>query len=442
MYSETRRQIVHIAMSAFALLLRWLTWWQAALFALAALAFNALVLPRAGGALLSRPADATRGYPLGILVYPLSVLLLVLAFPRRPDIAAAAWGILAWGDGCATLVGRAAGRHRLAWNRDKSVEGTAAFFLSASIAGVALAWWTAPAITPAPPLLFVVGAPVVAALAAALAETIPIRLDDNFTVPAVAGATLWGLSLVSPNAWSAAWPMVFARLVPALAINTVAALVGWRAGTVRLSGMIAGWVIGVVIYACTGPMGWLLLFAAFLVAAVASRLGLRRKSLLGIAEERGGRRGGGNAFANTGVAAVVSLIAVLTPYQDAALLALVAALTAGGSDTVASEIGKAWGGKTYLITTLSQVRPGTPGAMSFEGTAAGLIAALALAALGASLGLVPAGAIWAAVAGAVAGSLVESALGATLEAPGIVNNDVLNFINTSTAAILAVVIAG
>ena len=36
--------------------------------------------------------------------------------------------------------------------------------------------------------------------------------------------------------------------------------------------------------------------------------------------------------------------------------------------------------------------------------------------------------------GATAGSLLESWLGATLEAPGILNNDMLNFINTAAAA--------
>ena len=48
----------------------------------------------------------------------------------------------------------------------------------------------------------------------------------------------------------------------------------------------------------------------FAAAAVTSRLGLRRKALLGIAEERGGRRGAGNAIANTGVAAVAALLGV------------------------------------------------------------------------------------------------------------------------------------
>jgi uncharacterized protein (TIGR00297 family) len=184
-----------------------------------------------------------------------------------------------------------------------------------------------------------------------------------------------------------------------------------------------------------------LLFATFIVASVTSRLGLKRKVLLGIAEERGGRRGAGNAIANCGVAAVAAIVAATTPYRREALLALVAALTAGGSDTVASEIGKAWGRSTFLITTFSRVKPGTAGAMSLEGTAAGLVAALALAAIGVAFELIPASATVAVVVGATAGALVESALGATLEGPGILNNDMLNFINTAVAAVVALALA-
>ncbi len=442
MNAETARQLLHVAMGAFALLLRVLTWWEAAGLAALALLFNWLVLPRIGGSRISRPAEIIRGYPIGILVYPLSVLLLVVAFPRRPDIAASAWGIMACGDGLATIIGRRFGRHPLPWNHEKTLEGSVSFVVAGGAAAWLLSWWTSPAVSPPPPGWFILAGPLLAAVTAGLVESIPIRLDDNFSVPAIAAATLWGMSLVDPTAWFASYPVIAGRLWPAVAINGVAAFTGWRAGTVRPSGMVAGWCIGVVIYACAGPMGWLLLAATFLAATLSSHLGLKRKALLGIAEDRGGRRGGANAFANTGVAAIAALVAVLTPYHDAALLALVAALTAGGSDTIASEIGKAWGSKTYLITSFAQVRPGTPGAMSIEGTAAGIVGALALAALGVGAGLIPSSAIWAVVGGAMAGSAVESALGATLEAPGILNNDVLNFINTSTAVILAVAIAG
>jgi uncharacterized protein (TIGR00297 family) len=440
MFSETARQIVHISMGVFALLLRVLTWRQAALCALAALLFNAVVLPRAGGRTIVRPADASRGYPFGILIYPVSVLFLILAFPARLDIAASAWGILAVGDGTATLAGRRWGRHRLAWNPDKSVEGLLAFIAAGGAAAMFLAWWTAPAITPPPALAFTVVAPVLAAIAAGLVETVPIALDDNVSVPATAGAVLWLCSLVTAGAWAGSADAVAANLLPALVVNTVAATGGWLLRTVRLSGMLAGWAIGVAVFASLGAPGWGLLFLTFLTATVTSRLGLKKKALLGIAEERGGRRGGGNAFANTGLAAIAAVAAASTPFREASRVAFVAALATGGGDTVASEIGKAWGGRTYLPTTLSAVRPGTPGAVSFEGTAAGILGALALAACGALLGLIPAWTVWAVVAGAIAGSAVESALSATLESARIVNNDVLNFVNTATGAIVALVI--
>src|SRR5262249_53323465 len=293
---------------------------------------------------------------------------------------------------------------------------------------------------PLPPLAFTIAAPLAAAVAAGFVETIPVQLDDNLSVPAAAGAVLWLGSLIDEGAWSASRSAVVAALPWALALNGVAAWLGYRAQTVSLSGLVGGFAVGTLIYLGGGAGAWLLLFATFLAAAVTSRLGLKRKMVLGIAEERGGRRGAGNAIANCGVASAAALAAMTTPHASAALVALVASLVAGGSDTVASEIGKAWGRSTFLVTSFGRVRPGTPGAMSLEGTAAGLTAAFALAAIGAATGLIPASAILAVVVAATAGALVESALAATLEGRGILNNDMLNFINTAVAATIAVAI--
>ncbi|HEY3382754.1 MAG TPA: DUF92 domain-containing protein [Vicinamibacterales bacterium] len=440
-FSETRRQTLHMSMAAFALLLRFLTWWQAALCAVVAFLFNLFVLPRLAQTALYRPGDAARGYPLGILFYPLSVLLLILAFPRRPDVVAAAWGILAFGDGFATIVGTRRRRRALPWNPDKTVAGSVAFMVAGSVAGIALAWWTRPAVAPLPPLLFTIGAPILAAVAAGLVESLPVRLDDNISVPITAGIVLGGLALITPESCTAARTWLPQGLLYATLVNVPIAALGWRARTVNGAGAVIGAIIGVTIFACAGPAGWLLLFASFLAAIVSTRLGVKRKSVLGIAEERGGRRGPGNAIANTGLAAFAAVIAGLSPYREGALLVMVAALTAGASDTVASEIGKAWGTRTYLFPTFTRVRPGTSGAISLEGTGAGLVAALALAALGLSLGLVKGNGLWFAAIGATAGSFVESSLGATLESSGTLNNDMLNFINTALAAAFAVALA-
>jgi uncharacterized protein (TIGR00297 family) len=429
-----------MAFGAAALLLRYLSWWQAALVAIAAVAFNVLILPRAG-AMLYRPSDRIRRYSGGIVFYPIAVLLLILTFPWRLDIAAAAWGILAVGDGMSTLVGQRFGRRRIPWNSEKSIAGSFALFFFGGLAGACLAWWCRPAAIPVPSLWFSLGAPFVAAFVAAFVETIPIRLDDNLSVPASAAVVLWALSMVSGTlAWSAA-TAAGGSILPAAVVNGLAAWAGLRAGTVTLAGAVGGAVIGTVIAMSAGWAGWTLLLVTFLAAVVSSRLGLRRKTLLGIAEGRGGRRGAGNAIANTGFAAAAAMMSVLTPAREPALLAFAAALAAGASDTIASEIGKAWGRRTYLVSSFRPVPPGTSGAMSREGTVAGLAAAVLLAAAASALGLTPWSALIPVVLGATIGSLCESLLGATLEDPGIVNNDVLNFLNTAIAATAAILIS-
>lgn len=441
-FSEHARQTVHISMGAFALLLRYLTWWEAAIMSGLALFFNVHTLPRIGGVRLFRPSEIARGTPPGIILYPFSVTLLLLLFPGRLDIVAAAWGILAVGDGMATVVGTLVGGPRIPWNRHKTVAGSVALAVLGGAAGAFLAWWCRERIVPSPYFWYSLGVPFIAAVAAAAVETIPVRLDDNVSVPATAAGVMWVFSLVSEDLAAALWQSARLSLPLALGLNVAAAAAGYAARTVSLSGAVCGAVIGTAIFVFMGLEGWILLMTAFLAAAVTSRVGLRRKVRLGIAEERGGRRGAGNAIANTGVATVAALMAVLTYAHDTSSVAFVAALTAGSSDTIASEIGKAWGRSTWLLTSLRRVPPGTSGAISLEGSVAGLLGACAFAGAGVGLDLIPASAVLPVIAGATVGSLVESALGATLEAPGVLNNDLLNFINTGVAAATAVLLAG
>jgi uncharacterized protein (TIGR00297 family) len=428
------RKALHIAMGSLALLLRYLSWRQAAALAASAIAFNAFVLPRLTGDRLHRDHDRRRGYAPGILLYPLSVLGLILCFPSRPDIAAAAWGIMAAGDGMAGLVGEAAGTVRVPWNPRKSLAGSAAFVVFGALTGSGLAWWCRPALVPPPYLWFTIAVPIVAAVAAAAVETLPIGLDDNVSVPAAAAAVLWAGSYVSPDLAAEALAQALQRLPAGLLLNAGAAVLAWRARSVSVSGAVAGTILGVIIFCTTAWAGWFLLMATFGAAAVTSRMGWRRKVLLGIEEARGGRRGAGNAIANTGVAAAAAVLGVTSYFGGTAFVACAAALAAGGSDTVASEIGKAWGRRTVLPPSFRAVPPGTPGALSLEGTAAGVGGAVVLAAVAAAAGLTGAADVPVVVAGATAGSLAESLLGATLEPRGILDNDVLNFLNTAIAA--------
>src|SRR5215510_8449969 len=122
---ELKRKVVHVAVGGFAFLLRYMEWPHAVAMAAGAFLHNWLLLPRYGGKALWREEEQARGYARGILLYPLAVLALVLFFHDDLWMAAALWGILAFGDGMASLVGQAVGGPRLPWNERKGWAGLA-----------------------------------------------------------------------------------------------------------------------------------------------------------------------------------------------------------------------------------------------------------------------------------------------------------------------------
>ena len=122
-------------------------------------------------------------------------------------------------------------------------------------------------------------------------------------------------------------------------------------------------------------------------------------------------------------------------------VAYAAAVAAAAADTCSSEIGKAYGRRTFLITNLRPAVPGTEGAVSLEGTMAGVVGSAVVAAFGAGLGLYDGPlALVVALAGLL-GSLAESVLGTVAEKRGWLDNDLLNAVNTAIGAALVVMMA-
>ena len=112
------------------------------------------------------------------------------------------------------------------------------------------------------------------------------------------------------------------------------------------------------------------------------------------------------------------------------------------SDTTASEVGKAYGKRTFLITTLKPVSPGTEGAVSLEGTLAGIIASAVIAVVAYIVGLISViGIIYCMISALIATNL-ESVIGATLqENLEWMTNEIVNIINTLIGAVAAILLA-
>lgn len=174
------------------------------------------------------------------------------------------------------------------------------------------------------------------------------------------------------------------------------------------------------------------LLGLFVLTWAATRLGRRRKEKLGVAEGRRGRRAS-QVAANLGFAGMVAAGSFVGRGVEVVFLA---ALVEATGDTVSSEIGQVVDSKVFLLTSSRRVEAGTDGGVSLWGTATGVLAGAAVAAIGMwSLQLTQKEGL-AAFAGGVAGVFFDSFLGATVERRGILGNDLVNFLSTVFAGLL------
>ncbi|MDE1175433.1 MAG: DUF92 domain-containing protein [Edaphobacter sp.] len=228
--------------------------------------------------------------------------------------------------------------------------------------------------------------------------------------------------------------------IPA-AISVVFGAIVWSLRAATPGGIAAGTLICFVLIeprpaAATGApqtsyAGLIALIVLFLLSFAATRFGRSRKEARGLAEGRRGRQAS-QIVANLGAAALFA--AAGSP------VGCIAALAEAAADTNSSEIGQALGGPVRMITTWQTVPPGTDGGITIRGTMAGILAAIVVAALS-TIGhttwhqrIIICLAAW-------LGLFFDSLLGATVERKGWLGNDLVNFLSTVAAALIAVALS-
>ena len=448
--AEWRRKALHAGMGFFALTLRWLDWRMAAALAVAALVFNLLAMPRIGRGGYRDPAKV---HDSGIVAYPSMVLVLILLFRYELSAAAALWGMMAFGDPAATVVGRLLKGPRLPWNPKKTWSGLSAYVLVGTAAAAGLWLWTTAERTVRPdwgPLL--VGLLVFSSLLpvvslGALLESLDTGVDDNWIPPLPCALALalviHGLDPFIP--WRGHSPV---RWELAALVNIVVAAATLGARLVSVSGAVAGACLGFVILACGGWPGYAILWTFFLVATAATKLGYARKQAAGTAQDARGRRGGRHAIANCGVGAALAVVVATATgggqdeIRRIAVFALTGAFAAALADTLGTELGSLYGGTPVSVLARKSVPPGTPGAVSAAGLIGGLLGGGVIGVVASAVGLIPAWGIWVISIAGIAGSMAESLLadGARLGGRRI-EHDFANAFNTFVGAVTAAEIA-
>ncbi len=114
--------------------------------------------------------------------YAIAVLLTILSVPKGAALIAIY--TLAIADPLAAIVGIRLGRRVLVRNR--TLEGSLAFFVATLVIAATVLAYTTPAAGGT-----IAAAALTIALAAALFELLPLRIDDNLTIPLAVGFVAW-----------------------------------------------------------------------------------------------------------------------------------------------------------------------------------------------------------------------------------------------------------
>uniref|UniRef100_A0A7C8ZRU8 Uncharacterized protein n=1 Tax=Opuntia streptacantha TaxID=393608 RepID=A0A7C8ZRU8_OPUST len=214
-----------------------------------------------------------------------------------------------------------------------------------------------------------------------------------------------------------------------------------------LSGIAAAFLLGTLTWRAFGPPGFLLVATYFVLGTAATKVKMAQKEAQGVAEKRKGRRGPGSVIGSSAAGCVCAFLSIYGIGGKALShlwqLGFVSSFCTKLSDTVSSEIGKAYGKTTYLVTTFKVVPRGTEGAVSVEGTVAGLLASVLLASVGCLTGQINANEAIICVLASQIANFGESVIGASLqEKAGFqwLNNDAVNIINISMGSILAILL--
>ena len=242
------------------------------------------------------------------------------------------------------------------------------------------------------------------------------------------------LPLQTPGHWAVA-----------LLLNALLIALAQRLPLLTRAGWVHAGILGTLLWGSLGARGWLAVVAYLALGSLVTRLGFATKQAGGLAEGRGGRRGPENVWGSALVGTVLALVACRAPLERVPwlLAAFAASFAAKLGDTFGSEVGKRWGRRAVLITTLRPVPPGTEGAISLEGTLASLLGSGLMALVMLLLGLIQGPWRWLAVTAiGLAATLIESLIGATLQRrwPAAFTNERVNALQTLLAALLALLL--
>ena len=242
-------------------------------------------------------------------------------------------------------------------------------------------------------------------------------------------------------------PIMVRSFTDAVTVNSGLALLltAVKQKSLTKIGLLHATILGIGLWTYLGFGGWITCVSYLIMGSAVTKVRMKEKERLGIAEKRGGARGPENVWGSAATAMVCAILTYILPssFGPPLKVGYVASLATKLSDTFGSEIGKAFGKNTYLITTMRTVPRGTEGAVSVEGTLAGVVGSIILSYIAAYLGLINFKTdIITCIFAAFVATTAESFIGAVFQSDKYLwlTNELVNLINTIIGAVTAILL--
>ncbi len=439
--AELKRQSAYISLGLLALLFPFVPKWVivlGVLFGVVAI----LYMPR--NSFIFRAFASERDMEAGVLIGPLkfsfailllAILVVSLDFPVY--VMAATIGIVAFGEGAATLVNVLVSRNKaLFWIVTLLILGTLFGFIFGGWAMVNMGMGTDRL-----DLMFFLA--VIGTVTGALLYTIVD--EESIAIPLGAGMAMWLFS-----SFTYARIPTSAEIIIAATFPLIIGVASYKLNAADLSGALAGVLSGLLMI-LFGGIGWFaLLLVFFFLGTIFTKYKYRYKVEIGTAQTNKGSRGYRNVFGNclfplilvVGFGAIGSFEIPYVGSVDRTIFIMgyLGAMATATADTLASEIGSTYRGEPRLITTLKKVRPGTDGAVSPLGEVSALFGSVAIAVVAIAMGVAGPDvgvAFLLAVLGGFLGTNIDSVLGATFQQKKLLTNEGVNFFATVVGGIVS-----
>jgi uncharacterized protein (TIGR00297 family) len=209
---------------------------------------------------------------------------------------------------------------------------------------------------------------------------------------------------------------ILLSLAIGLLLGCCAAGAAWVFKALSTGGAIAAALLGTVVFGLGGLPWAIVLLTFFFTSSLLSFCFKGRKVIISEKYAKGERRDAGQVLANGGIAGICVILHVCFPNSILPWLGFTASLAAANADTWATELGILSPNEPLLIFSNRRVARGTSGGVSLAGTLASFTGALTVCMAAGILSGLPIIQVFLLALCGLAGSLIDSTLGATIQA--------------------------